>query len=301
MDGANSSSTRADAPLGSDEPDNFTTFVSSYFCRHASPSENPARERWQRICGDGDQIDFKGPALVQTTRFGKDRTRNLDIHPYYQQAPLIAFVLENYMANRKWMTAGTWFDMPPSLFQKPVPIVWLLALRPVFGERLRDAREEVLCPHSDRRSGGLFEGVATNAPFEGKKNRISVGCCSYILERTRGERSESPGPSDLQRVHRRTRCAFKSGAERVECDNRNRGTRCELSRELRSGNQKHAIWDPGFFSKILAPSALKDKSLRSIANPDGFGGTLVGVHKPDEPRKWLLPLTGRFSTRYGHR
>ena len=58
-------------------------------------------------------------------------------------------------------------------------------------------------------------------------------------------------------------------------------------------NHKQAIWNPGFFNKILAPAALKEqKSLRSVVNPEGFGGVLVGIHKPQEPRKWFLPKVG---------
>jgi pimeloyl-ACP methyl ester carboxylesterase len=29
-----------------------------------------------------------------------------------------------------------------------------------------------------------------------------------------------------------------------------------------------------------------------VTNPEGFGGVLVGVHKPEDPRKWLLPSMG---------
>ena len=58
------------------------------------------------------------------------------------------------------------------------------------------------------------------------------------------------------------------------------------------GNRNQAIWDPGLFNKILLPSALKQKSLLGVTNPEGFGGILVGVHKPENPRKWLLPPKG---------
>ena len=59
------------------------------------------------------------------------------------------------------------------------------------------------------------------------------------------------------------------------------------------GSQKKAIWDPGFFNKILARASLKkQKSLRDAASLEGFGGVVVGVHKPDEPQKWLLPKVG---------
>ncbi|MGA7216197.1 MAG: hypothetical protein WBX20_18495, partial [Terrimicrobiaceae bacterium] len=58
------------------------------------------------------------------------------------------------------------------------------------------------------------------------------------------------------------------------------------------GNLKQAIWDPGLFNKMLAPSALKEKFLLNVSNPEGFGGILVGVHKPENPRKWFLPKMG---------
>ena len=59
-----------------------------------------------------------------------------------------------------------------------------------------------------------------------------------------------------------------------------------------SGNNRRAIWDPAFFNKILLPSALRQKSLLGVTNPEGFGGILVGVHKPKDPRRWLLPAMG---------
>ena len=54
--------------------------------------------------------------------------------------------------------------------------------RPAFGERLRGTGEEGLGPRSDRRGGGLFEGVTTKEPFEGQETRIPLGCRSRILE-----------------------------------------------------------------------------------------------------------------------
>jgi hypothetical protein len=58
------------------------------------------------------------------------------------------------------------------------------------------------------------------------------------------------------------------------------------------GNRKQAIWNPGFFNKILPASTFKEKSLHNVAHPDGFGGTLVGIQKPEDPRKWFLPRMG---------
>ena len=59
------------------------------------------------------------------------------------------------------------------------------------------------------------------------------------------------------------------------------------------GSREKAIWDPGLFNKVLSSASLKKpKSLRDASNLEGFGGVLVGVHEPDEPRKWLLPKRG---------
>jgi hypothetical protein len=58
------------------------------------------------------------------------------------------------------------------------------------------------------------------------------------------------------------------------------------------GNRKIGIWDTSLFNEIFAPKALKEKSLREVVNPEGFGGILVAVHRPEDPRKWLLPRIG---------
>jgi hypothetical protein len=58
-------------------------------------------------------------------------------------------------------------------------------------------------------------------------------------------------------------------------------------------SRKQAIWNPGFFNEILAPAASKDKSSREVVRPEGFGGILVGVHRSEDPRKWLLPRVFR--------
>jgi hypothetical protein len=58
------------------------------------------------------------------------------------------------------------------------------------------------------------------------------------------------------------------------------------------GNSEEGIWNPDFFKELLLPEKLRDKSLHDVVNRQGFGGILVGVHKPQEPRKWLLPRIG---------
>jgi hypothetical protein len=58
------------------------------------------------------------------------------------------------------------------------------------------------------------------------------------------------------------------------------------------GNRGRGIWAPDFFKELLLPATLRDKSLHNVVNPEGIGGILVGVHKPEDPRKWLLPTMG---------
>ena len=58
-----------------------------------------------------------------------------------------------------------------------------------------------------------------------------------------------------------------------------------------SRNRSEGIWDPAAFDTILAPSS-NEKGLRTVVNPEGFGATVVGIHKPPDPRKWLLPRIG---------
>ena len=59
-----------------------------------------------------------------------------------------------------------------------------------------------------------------------------------------------------------------------------------------SGNRHRGIWAPDFFKELLLPAALRDKSLHNVVNRRGFGGILVGVHKPEDPRRWLFPTMG---------
>jgi pimeloyl-ACP methyl ester carboxylesterase len=59
-----------------------------------------------------------------------------------------------------------------------------------------------------------------------------------------------------------------------------------------TGNRKRGVWDPRFFSEIFVPRVSKEKSLRKVVNAEGFGGILVAVHRPEDPRKRLLPRAG---------
>ncbi len=51
-------------------------------------------------------------------------------------------------------------------------------------------------------------------------------------------------------------------------------------------------WDPSFFAKLLPTYELKNKQLVSKPPLPGYGGALVGVSLPPNPRELLLPRVG---------
>ena len=51
-------------------------------------------------------------------------------------------------------------------------------------------------------------------------------------------------------------------------------------------------WDPSFFAKLLPTDELKNKQLVSKPPLPGYGGALVGVSLPPNPRELLLPRVG---------
>ncbi|MGA7884023.1 MAG: hypothetical protein WCA06_20335 [Terrimicrobiaceae bacterium] len=53
-----------------------------------------------------------------------------------------------------------------------------------------------------------------------------------------------------------------------------------------------ARWEPGYFTKLLTPAELKNKAFVSKQPSAGYGGVLVGVHHPPNPRAMLLPWIG---------
>ena len=51
-------------------------------------------------------------------------------------------------------------------------------------------------------------------------------------------------------------------------------------------------WDPSLFAKLLPTDEIKNKRLVSQAPLSGYGGALVGVSLPPNPRELLLPRVG---------
>ena len=50
-------------------------------------------------------------------------------------------------------------------------------------------------------------------------------------------------------------------------------------------------WEP-YFTELLTPAELRSKSFVSKQPPAGYGGVLVGVYPPPNPRGMLLPRIG---------
>jgi glycerol-3-phosphate dehydrogenase len=51
-------------------------------------------------------------------------------------------------------------------------------------------------------------------------------------------------------------------------------------------------WESSYFTKLLTPAELRSKSFVSKQPPAGYGGVLVGVYRPPNPRAMLLPWIG---------
>ena len=59
-----------------------------------------------------------------------------------------------------------------------------------------------------------------------------------------------------------------------------------------AGSQKEGTWDPGYFDFLRTPKQVHEKVAHQEARINDWGGVLVGVYKPADPRKYFLPLVG---------
>src|SRR6266480_1178782 len=102
---------------------------------------------------------------------------------------------------------------------------------------------------------------------------VSGGCAVDLQCRLR--RTGRPG----RQVHRRSLPATfspPSGAYRLE-----------FNMDRPSG-----AWGSSFFAELLPTDEIKNKQLISSAPLSGYGGALVGVSLPPNPRELLLPKVG---------
>ena len=59
-----------------------------------------------------------------------------------------------------------------------------------------------------------------------------------------------------------------------------------------AGSHKEGTWDPGYFNFFRTPGQVHEKVAHQEARINDWGGVLVGVYKPADPRKYFLPLVG---------
>jgi len=59
-----------------------------------------------------------------------------------------------------------------------------------------------------------------------------------------------------------------------------------------AGSRKEGTWNPGYFDFLLTPSQIHEKIAHHEARINDWGGVLVGVYKPSDPKKYFLPLVG---------
>jgi hypothetical protein len=59
-----------------------------------------------------------------------------------------------------------------------------------------------------------------------------------------------------------------------------------------AGSHQNGTWDPSYFDFLRTPKQVHEKVAHQEARINDWGGVLVGVYKPAEPRKYFLPLVG---------
>ncbi len=59
-----------------------------------------------------------------------------------------------------------------------------------------------------------------------------------------------------------------------------------------AATQPSGTWAPGYFAKLIPTAEIKNKAFVSKQPLAGYGGALVGIYRPAEPRKLLLPRIG---------
>ena len=59
-----------------------------------------------------------------------------------------------------------------------------------------------------------------------------------------------------------------------------------------AGSHKEGTWDPGYFNFLRTPAQVHEKVAHQEARINDWGGVMVGVYKPADPRKYFLPLVG---------
>jgi pimeloyl-ACP methyl ester carboxylesterase len=57
-------------------------------------------------------------------------------------------------------------------------------------------------------------------------------------------------------------------------------------------SRQAGTWDPNYFDFFRTPKPLHGKIAIETQRTNGWGGALVGVHKPADPRKFFLPFAG---------
>jgi pimeloyl-ACP methyl ester carboxylesterase len=62
--------------------------------------------------------------------------------------------------------------------------------------------------------------------------------------------------------------------------------------QFTSGSRQAGLWDPSYFDCLHTPRQLGRRFRLLARRKNGWGGVLVGVHEPADPRKYFLPPHG---------
>ena len=67
-----------------------------------------------------------------------------------------------------------------------------------------------------------------------------------------------------------------------------------------TGSRKDGTWDPSYFNFFRTPKQVHEKIAHQEPRINDWGGVLVGVYKPSDPRKYFLPSAGVACPCHGH-
>ena len=111
-----------------------------------------------------------------------------------------------------------------------------------------------------------------------------------------GSRSAAEGP-DQARLTYNTACRELALLLQSNRDLWDRTSTVQSSHHIyrlhfAAGSHRAEIWDPAYLDFLRTPKRLRLTSSNEALQRSGWGGVLLGVHKPADPRKYFLPRAG---------
>lgn len=150
-------------------------------------------------------------------------------------------------------------------------------------------------------SGPLAEAEVSLKEARQARSNPQIAAADYLdaadaALRWNGSRSAGQGPDQAQQTYN-TACrelALLLQSNRDLWDRTSTVHSAHHIYRLRfaGGSRQADTWDPAYLDFLRTPKRVRPTSSSEALQRSGWGGVLLGVHKPAEPRKYFLPLTG---------